>query len=280
MLKTKRRPLSKADAVFHFPRLKFMLFSWLKKRRRRKILNQPFPKEWSRILATNVRHAAFLTNLQQQQLKQFVQIFVAEKNWEGCNGLKMTDEVRVTIAAQAGLLMLGLPDAFFDHVLSILVYPDEYIQKEKSISTGGIVTEQTIPMLGQAEWQGPVVLSWADTLAGGRGESPGDNLVLHEFAHQLDMMNGRFVDGIPPVSSADELRRWSRLFEAEYQQLVEKCQHGHPTAISCYGTQNEAEFFAVLTEAFFERPLHLQQDHEECYQLLADYFRVDPAEWQ
>ena len=135
-------------------------------------------------------------------------------------------------------------------------------------------------MLGQAEWQGPVVLSWPDVLAGGRGESHGENLVLHEFAHQLDMMNGSLVDGIPPVPTADEMRRWSALFETEYSQLKARCQQRILTAIDCYGTQNEAEFFAVLVEAFYERSPYLQQDHEDCYQLLADYFRVDPASWR
>lgn len=256
-----------------------MLFSWLKNRRRRRILAQPFSDDWNHIIAANVRHVGFLSGSQQQQLRNFIQIFVAEKNWEGCNGLQMTDEVRVTIAAQSGLLVLGLPGTYFDHVLSILVYPDEYVRREKDVSSDGIVTETEVQMLGQAEWQGPVVLSWIDSLAGGRGESPGENLVLHEFAHQLDMMNGYFVDGIPPVSTTEELERWRTLVAVEHEALAENCRHRRRTPIDCYGAQNVAEFFAVLTEAFFERPTQLQRDHENCYQLLKDYYQLDPASW-
>jgi len=256
-----------------------MLLTWIRQRRRKKIMARPFPAEWNPFLAQNVRHVSRLPDAKQQQLRNFVQVFVAEKYWEGCNGFQMTDEVKVTIAAQAALIAIGQLPTFFDHVLSILVYPDEYVAKDRDVTAGGIVTERQLPMLGQAEWNGPVVLSWIDVLEGGRGESPGNNLVLHEFAHQLDMANGHLVDGIPPLQSREQMNRWVKLFDVEFRQLTQRCETGQPTLIDCYGAQNPAEFFAVLTEAFFERSSALRQHHSECYQLLTEYFQLDPAAW-
>ncbi|MEQ9411397.1 MAG: zinc-dependent peptidase [Fuerstiella sp.] len=256
-----------------------MIFGWFRKRRRQRILAAPFPDDWNQIIAGNVAHDAHLPDSQRTRLRQFVQIFVAEKNWEGCNGLKMTDEVRVTIAAQAALLVLNAADRFFDHVLSILVYPDEYVSRDVETDADGIVTEQHTPMLGQAVWRGPVLLSWADVLAGGQRRSHGGNLVLHEFAHQLDMMNGWNVDGIPPLDSAAELQRWVTVLKPEYELLVARCRRRHRGVIDCYGAQNEAEFFAVLVESFFEKADRLRDGHPHAYQLLCDYFGVNPAAW-
>jgi len=220
-----------------------------------------------------------MSSANQQRLRQFVQILVAEKFWEGVDGFQITEEVQVTIAAQAGLLSLGRTSTYFDHVLSILVYPDEYIRKERSQNTDGIITERRTPMLGEAEWQGPVYLSWIDVLDGGRREVPGQNLVLHEFAHQLDMLNGRFADGIPPLNSSDELKRWLNVCETEFNALVERCRQRQPGVIDCYGSQNAAEFFSVLTETFFENSRVLRQQHPRCYDLLADYYQLEPADW-
>lgn len=256
-----------------------MLFSWFQNRRRRRITQVPFPEEWESVLSRNVLHFQYLTAAQQIQLKEFVQIFVAEKHWEGVDGFEITPEVQVTTAAQAGLLALGSTQTFFEHVLSILVYPGEYERKQQTQNSDGIVTEHRLQMLGEAEWRGPVYLSWPDVLEGGRRRSVGHNLVLHEFAHQMDMLNGRFVDGIPPLNSRSELQRWLSICELEHKALVERCRRREPGIIDCYGAQNAAEFFAVLTEAFFENSLALQQHHPDSYGLLSDYFQLDPAAW-
>lgn len=256
-----------------------MLFSWLKRRRRKKILDEPFPEEWNAIIAANVFHDRQLSDQQRTRLRQRIQIFVAEKNWEGCRSFRITDEVKVTVAAQACLLVLEHPDIYFDHVLSILVYPNSYVAKGIEITRAGVVLESGQARLGEAWWRGPVILSWSDVLAGGRLEAPGHNLVLHEFAHQLDMMNGRLANGVPPLETKEQVQRWLDVLGPEYDKLVERCRRGHRGFIDCYGATNAAEFFAVLTEVFFENPHQLTVHHPEAYDVLKDYFRLAPASW-
>ncbi|MGB4712304.1 MAG: M90 family metallopeptidase [Fuerstiella sp.] len=257
-----------------------MLFRWLKNRRRAKILAKTYPVAWDRIIAENVVHVQQLNDVQQTRLRRLVQVFVAEKNWEGCGGLVLTDEIRVTIAAQACLLVVGLPqDTYFDHVLSILVYPNAYVAEGTQITRAGVVMDKGQARLGEAWWRGPVILSWPETLSGGRMETPGSNLVLHEFAHQLDMMNGRFCDGMPVLETSADIDRWISVLGPEYDSLVEACGRGHHGFLDCYGATNPAEFFAVLTETFFERPHSLKNHHPEVYDVVRSFYRLDPAEW-
>jgi len=257
-----------------------MIFNWFKNRRRTKILATPFPDSWNELIRDNVVHDQHLTHEQQKKLRRLVQIFVAEKNWEGCGGLGMTDEIKVTIAAQACLMVVGMDaDLYFDHVLSILVYPTGYVAPGAHVSGNGLVLESGQPRLGEAWWRGPVILSWADARSGGRRETPGHNLVLHEFAHQLDMMNGRITDGTPPLKTKDQHDRWVSVLGPEFDRLVENCSCGHRGFIDCYGATNPAEFFAVITEAFFERPGVLRLHHADAYNVLRDYYGLDPAEW-
>jgi Mlc titration factor MtfA (ptsG expression regulator) len=257
-----------------------MIFNWLKQRRRAKILATPFPENWNQTIRDNVRHACLLTSEQQQKLCRLVRIFVAEKNWEGCGGLILTDEMKVTIAAQACLLVVGMnEDWLFEHVLSILVYATGYVAPESHVSGTGLVMDAVQPRLGEAWWRGPVILSWADSLAGGRMESPGRNLVLHEFAHQLDMMNGRICDGTPPLKTRELHDRWVSVLGPVFDQLVKDCRSGRRGRIDCYGAKNPAEFFAVMTEAFFEHPGALRHHYEEAYSILRDFYGLDPAEW-
>lgn len=257
-----------------------MIFHWLKQRRRARILATPFPEFWNQIIRSNMRNARFLQSDQQQKLRRLVQIFVAEKNWEGCGGLTVTDEIKVTIATHACLLVVGMDkDWLFEHVLSILVYATGYIAPESHVSGTGLVIDTGQSRLGEAWWRGPVILSWADTLAGGRWESPGRNLVLHEFAHQLDMMNGRICDGTPPLGTRAQHERWVSVLGPIFDQLVKDCRNGHRGLIDCYGAKNPAEFFAVLTETFFEQPEALRHHQEEAYRLLSDFYGLNPAEW-
>lgn len=257
-----------------------MLLRWLRRRRRAEISSKPFPAEWSRILSSNVVHFQYLSEQQQARLQTLVQIFVAEKNWEGCRGFEINDAVKVTTAALACLLVLGLDEIYFDNVLSILMYPDSYVANDVEITRAGVVIERGQPRLGEAWWRGPVILSWPEVLAGGRRDTPGHNLVIHEFAHQLDMMNGRMVDGTPPMESSDQLRDWVDVLEPEYRYLVRTCRSGRHGFIDCYGATNAAEFFAVLMEAFFEDPASLQGHNRRLYGTLQNYFRLDPLSWR
>lgn len=241
---------------------------------------EPFPAAWDRTINANVVHDRHLTFEQRQRLRNLIQVFVAEKNWEGCGGLEMTDEIRVTIAALACLLVVGqTEDWYFEHVLSILVYPTGYAAAGTQITRAGVIMEDGQPRLGEAWWQGPVILSWSDALAGAQMETPGHNLVLHEFAHQLDMMNGRMADGTPLLKTKEQFDRWIAVMEPEFRRLVEDCRRGHHGFIDCYGATNPAEFFAVITETFFERPTALLRRHQEVYEVLQDFYKLDPASW-
>lgn len=250
---------------------------FLRKLRRRQLLNRPFPDEWLKVLQRNVRHYESLTPKEQEKLRGDLRILVAEKNWEGCGSLAMSDEIRVTIAAQAALLLLGFDDKYFDMVKSVLVYPTAYIAPGQTITKSGIVLEGESAREGEAWYRGPVILSWADALSSGRHETSGDNLVLHEFAHQLDMENGRTADGIPDLAGRVDYRRWQEVMHAEYDRLVRDCELGRWTLLDCYGSADLGEFFAVCTECFFERPRDMSRRHGELYNILRAYYGQDPA---
>jgi Mlc titration factor MtfA (ptsG expression regulator) len=238
----------------------------------------PFPPAWGKYLTANVSAYAHLSEPEQAKLRDRLRVFIAEKTWEGCGGLTITDEIKVTIAAQACLLVLGLDDFYFERVRTVLVYPHGYLAPPEPEGEPGIVDEADSVRLGEAHYRGPVVLSWSDALAGGKTHRDGRNLVFHEFAHELDMLDGA-ADGIPPLS-ADRLARWHEVMAAEYDRLVRDVERGRPTLLDDYGTTNDAEFFAVATECFFERPVLLQRRHPQLYDVLRDFYRQNPAAWR
>jgi Mlc titration factor MtfA (ptsG expression regulator) len=252
-----------------------MFFSWLKRRQRRRLLEQPFPPEWLGYLEANVALYRRLSPEEQGRLRDDLRVFAAEKNWEGCGGQPMTDEVKVTVAAQACLPLLNLEGHdYFARVLSILVYPHEFFDRERPDPVG--LVEEEVDLLGEAHYRGPVVLSWEDVLFEGRHPEYGRNVVLHEFAHQLDMLDG-LVDGTPPLASEPQRRRWREVMTREFDRLLKAADRGRRTLLDPYGATNEGEFFAVATECFFTEPDALQGRHPELYELLRDYYRQDPA---
>ena len=257
-----------------------MLWDWFKRRRRRRILSQAFPSGWKGWLEEHVLQYRRVPPELQLRLLDLTQVFIAEKNWEGCEGFEVTDEVRVTIAALASLLVLGRPDELnFDHVLSILVFPDIYRARLKQQNAAGVVIERREARAGEAWYRGPVILSWEDVLADARGEFRGDNVVLHEFAHQLDMAGSGSVDGTPRLPSRDAYERWGRVMQAAFRHLRERCRQGRPGLLDCYGAKDPAEFFAVITETFFERPLAMRTQLPEVYELLEEFYGLDPSAW-
>lgn len=238
----------------------------------------PFAPEWSECLERNFTYDAHLCESERAKLRDFVKIFVAEKNWVGCGGLEITDEVRVTIAATAGLLVLGIePPYYFEGVKSVLVYPSAYRHPPQGQGTGQVVYED-MPVQGEAWHRGPIVLSWEDVLGGARNPSDGHNVVLHEFAHHLDGLDGD-TDGVPPMQTRGQYDQWFRVTRREYEQLVRHSQAGKATLLDHYGASDEAEFFAVATEAFFERPVQLKRRQGELYEVLHKFYRQDPARW-
>lgn len=255
-----------------------MLFSWLKKRRRRKLLAEPFPAEWLDILKNNVAHYALLPAELQPKLRDIVRIMVAEKDWGGGRGLEITAEMQVTVSALAGVLVLGQDGFYFDNVMTVLVYPSGYrARRRQALGAGGAYLEGTEALEGEADPHGPITLSWDRVLEAGRAPGYGDNLVFHEFAHKIDMLSGE-ADGAPPMP-ASLARRWAPAMTAAYAGLVRAVEQRRRVFLDPYGATNEAEFFAVLTEAFFDDPLGLRAAHPDLYQLMSELYRLDPAPW-
>ena len=253
------------------------MLGWLKRRTRQRLLATPFPDAWNRILSRNVKHYSRLTEAERAKLRDDLRILVAEKNWEGCGGLTIHDDVKVTIAAQASLLLLGFQDNYFEMVESILVYPDAFVAPDHAEIGEGFELVGESSNEGEAWYRGPVVLSWPDALAGGRCESGRRNLVVHEFAHQLDMENGGESDGTPLLSSRTQYTRWQRVMQTECELLARDCRRGRATLLDCYGATDLGEFFAVATECFVQQPSPMRRRRPKLYQLLSEFFRQDPA---
>jgi len=254
------------------------MFGWLTERRRKRLLDEPFPAAWDAVIDDNVALARRLDAEQRQRLRELVQVFVAEKHWEGCGGLELTDEIRVTIAAQACFLLLGREHALYADVESILVYPDSVVAPAREpgiFERGGQVVDPAgTPILGQAHLRGPVILAWDDVLAGGRGRGK-RNLVFHELAHKIDMVDGT-IDGTPPLPDRADRKTWAEVCSEVFLELRDRVEDGKRTFLDEYGATNEAEFFAVATEAFFMRPDDLHEAHPQLFDVLADFYRFDP----
>jgi len=254
-----------------------MIFSWLKDHRRKTLAAEPFPRDWQDWLSRNVRHYPHLEPPKQARVRQVTRVFVAEKNWVGGGEFSVTDEMKVTVAGQAALMTLGLDEPYyFDRVQSIILYKGSYVHPLFSERFG--MLRERVPIAGEAWYRGPIVLSWREVLAGGRDASGGKNVVFHEFAHYLDGLDGH-VDGSPPLGARQQRQTWYRVTEAEYFRLVGQARRNEVSLLDHYGAKNRAEFFAVATECFFERPQAMRTQHAELYGVLRDFYRQDPAQW-
>lgn len=254
------------------------MFRWFADRRRKKLTLAPFPPAWKKILVQNVAYYGMLKAEERAKLHALIQVFVAEKYWEGAGGLELTDEIRVTIAAQACLLLLGLPHNYYRNVQSIIVYPSTVTpprRKRSFFESSPTSVEAPQPILGQAFKGGPVILCWDAGLRGGRNSQDGHNLVYHEFAHKLDMLDGA-ADGTPPLRDRAEYRDWVRVCSEEFLRLKKDAKKGKKSFLRSYGAVNEAEFFAVATEQFFEQPQKMVEHAPELYRVLKEYYRQDP----
>lgn len=253
-----------------------MVFRWWRKRRRKQLALEPFPAEWSMIVQRNCRQFAGLTPVEQTRFLRDIRWFVDEKNIEGSVDLKLTDEIRVTIAAHAALIGLGFPEPPFDRLMSIIVRPESYVMKTTHNFGGSLNIVSDEARIGEAWKHGPVVLSWEDIQQQCRDEPDGRNVILHELAHLLDMENAE-VDGVPVMKDREQYERWKRVNDAEYRQLVRDIQQGYDTLIDTYGGTSPTEFFAVVTETFFEEPRDMKRFHPELYEVFREYYRQDPA---
>jgi Mlc titration factor MtfA (ptsG expression regulator) len=249
----------------------------LKKLRQKWQNNQSFPEGWLKIVHQNVPYYRRLPADKQQDLQKHIQKFIESKYFEGCGGLSITDEMKVTIAAQACILILGSGSEMYPGLRSVLVYSHNYFASVKQTSSGGIVTEGVQQRLGESWSYGNVVLAWDDVQAGASDEQDGRNLVFHEFAHQLDREFGATSRiGLPPEEGDDE---WTKIVRNAYQSFLSDLDNGISTLIDPYGAKNPAEFFAVTTECFFEQPAKLHKKHLDLYDQFQGFYRQNPMEY-
>lgn len=252
------------------------MFEFLKKRRHEAIRALPFPDELRPWVENAVHLYPRLPAEDRRELEQDIQVFLHEKTFEGAGGLVIDDEIRTTIAAQACLLLLHRDTEVYPDLETIVVYPHTYVV-EAVHRDGPVVIEGPEARLGESWQRGLVILVWDEVTRDVRSHQTGRNVVLHEFAHQLDAEDGN-VDGAPSLGSRKSYRAWAQVFSEEYQALGEQLQRGVPSDIDAYAATNPAEFFAVVTEAFFERPSILRARHPALYEELASFYRLDPAE--
>ena len=254
-----------------------MVFGFLKTRRRRRLREQPVPRAWRAIADRNLPIFRRLSRGDQTELLSHMQVFLAEKIFEGCGGLELTDEIRVTIAAQACLLLLHRETDYYPTLTTILVYPTGYAVEVEEPIAPGIWEERDDHRLGHtAHRLNALVLAWDSVKHGAADPADGENLVLHEFAHQLDFENAA-DDGTPALETRAEYLAWARGMRAAFGARRAAEGADEPTVLDTYGGENPSEFFAVATEAFFERPRALEAKHPELYAALRQFFRQDPS---
>jgi hypothetical protein len=238
--------------------------------------DRPFPEEWRAIMTKNVSMIETLTPDEQRELEKLMLAFVDEKNFEGAGGLVVTDEMKVTIAAQACVLLLHRDTDIYPKLESIVIYPSAYKAKKVDALASGVVIENEQGRLGESWHQGLVVLAWDAVRSGTMNASDGRNVVLHELAHQLDQEDG-VADGAPDLQTRELRKSWAEVLGAEYEDLREHVHVGRSSDIDEYGATNPAEFFAVLTEMFFEQGPRLKSSHPDLYAEFATFYRQDPA---
>lgn len=253
--------------------------AWLRERRRSRLRQRPFPEEWEAILERNVPLYQKLPEADRSELKGHIRVFLAEKRFEGAGGLTITDGIRVTIAAHACVLLLHRATDYYPGLYTIIVYPGAYVAARTVREPMGIVTERTDTRLGESSPRGAVVLSWDAVEAAASDVGDCRNVVLHEFAHQLDGEDGS-VEGAPALSDRSRYVAWARILGREYERLRRDTALGRKTVLDRYGATSPAEFFAVTTECFFTRPELLKARHPELYAELQQYYQQDPGEEQ
>jgi Mlc titration factor MtfA (ptsG expression regulator) len=243
--------------------------------RLRRILARPLPAEAQAVLSQSIPAYRRMAPELQQQLRRLVVQFLHQKKFIGCEGLEVTDEMAVTIAGQACLLLLNRPSKVYPALHTILVYPGAFVAPRAEVGPGGVITPAHQSMLGESWDDGRVVLSWEDV---SHGPGRGHNIVLHEFAHQLDSESGR-ANGAPYLGNPGSYREWAEVLSRDFNNLRHNAMYRQHSVMDHYGATNPAEFFAVATETFFEKPYQMAAHHAELFAEFKKYYRVDPRDW-
>ncbi|MBK1834196.1 zinc-dependent peptidase [Roseibacillus ishigakijimensis] len=250
----------------------FGYWRWRVRRERRRVLaTTGFSEQEQHWVRSNWELWDHLPEGLRTEVEGLAKVFLDEKVFEACGGLPtVTEEMRTVVAAQACLLWANQRGAPYPALRAILMYPDAYRVKDEY----GMESVR----LGESWSRGTVVLAWKSVRGGGCNDEDGHNLVLHEFAHQLDTVNGA-ADGFPELPDNADFSSWPEVFSREFEQLCADVERGKRTVMDSYGTTNEAEFFAVATETFFEKPSQMAEEHPALYGLLRDFFATDPVRW-
>jgi hypothetical protein len=251
------------------------MFDFFKSRRREGLRKEPLTGAQRAFLTKNVRYLTTLADEDRKEHEGLVQIFLAEKSFEGCGGLELTEEIKVTIAGLACILLLHRETDVYPGVEAILVYPSAYRASNRT-NEGGVVIDGEQARLGESWTRGVVVLAWDHVGSVAAQPSAGQNVVLHEFAHQLDGEDGA-MDGAPDLGARAKYTSWAHVLGDEFGELSRRVHAGRGSDIDSYGATNPAEFFAVVTEMFFEKPRAMKQRHRDLYDELAAFYRQDPA---
>jgi Mlc titration factor MtfA (ptsG expression regulator) len=255
-----------------------VLALWIPRYRLMKAVEAPFPEQWIAILERNIQVYRNLPMPLRLQLRRLIKQFLHQKHFTGAAGLEIDDEIRVTIAAQACMLQLNRNGDLYPKLKYILVYPTAFVVSRSESDDDGVVTHQSRGLLGESWQSGKVILAWDHVLHGARNFVDGRNVVLHEFAHQLDSESG-MADGAPLLAGRSCYRSWAGALSPEFEELQRDARAGRPSLLDQYGATNPAEFFAVATETFFEKPSQMAKHHRELFEVLAGYYQVDPRDW-
>ncbi|MES2886419.1 MAG: M90 family metallopeptidase [Pseudomonadota bacterium] len=263
--------------------LALALWAWggpvWREHRRRQQRRTPFPQAWRKMLQQRVPYLRRLPADLRLQLQGHIQVFLAEKAFIGCRGLVITDEMKLVIAAQACLLLLNQPrPAYFPGMRQVLVYPAAFRVDRHHTDEAGVVTQEQQVLSGESWSQGQVILSWHDVVEDAAVPGDGYNVVVHEFAHQLDQEDGE-ANGAPPLRHKADYARWSKVMHGAFSALQAQVERGEDTLLGDYAATEPAEFFAVASEVFFELPDRLLEAHADLYRELARYYRIDPLSW-
>ncbi|CAN5375129.1 zinc-dependent peptidase [soil metagenome] len=251
---------------------------WIPRWRLRRAIDAPFPEHFTAILENNIPITTRMPGVLQLRLQNLIKQFLFQKNFVGCDGLEITDEMRVTIAAQACLLLLNRKPRVYPGLWSILVYPSAFIAPRIEEEASGVVSYDEQDLEGEAWGDGRVILAWDHVLLGARNFGDGENVVLHEFAHLLDHESGS-PNGAPYLGSASSYRSWAEVLSREFSRLQADAMMHNESLLDHYGATDPAEFFAVATETFFEKPAQMAKHLPALYEELKKYYRVDPREW-
>jgi len=254
----------------------FVFRTWSKRRRRKRLLASELSGHQRALIEKSVPLIRKLPTDLRRKLEGKIALFLDQIKFVGCNGLEVTEEMRLSIAAQTCLLVANT-GTWYRNLYTVLVYPHAFTSRRKE-QNGFVVTESDSARLGESWSRGPVVLSWTDVEDGAADARDGHNVVFHEFAHQVDDLSGH-TNAIPVLNKGQDFRDWERAFIDAYDRHVRKVDHGHKTLFDAYGATSHVEFFAVAVEVFFEKPAALKREEGQVYEQLSGLFRLDPASW-